>query len=299
MINRILKYNLIVLLVFAFASCNDVPLPYETFEDAQKGALARLLSTDGGSFKLTDVANSSFSNTMEYIGDVASQEWFASYTNSSVSPAVTSEPVLIKTINSFGTNAKSGLPEATVTITLQECLDALGLSASDVNGGDFIVIDADVITSSGTRFGKANSEASLYGAGFDGFFSVSKALVCDSDLAGSYRAATSGQSTDGCCPDPVSIEWDVTLTAGDGTDYVISDWTGGLYKTWYGVYGITPDFDMSTTITDACNQIVASFTEPFGTATTITGTVDPATGIITFSFVTGYDDVGTIVMTPN
>lgn len=298
MINRIIRFNLIALLVLALGSCNDVPLPYETFEDAEKGALARLLSTDGGSFKLTDVGNSSFSNTMEYIGDVASQEWYAKYTNNSVDPATTTSRVLVKTVSSFGTNAKSGLPEATVTITLQECLDALGLSASDVNGGDFIVVDADLITSSGTRFGASNSESSLYGAGFDGFFSVSKALVCDSDLAGTYSAVTTGQSTDGCCPDETTVDWEITLTLDSGTDYVISDWTGGLYKTWYGVYGITPDFDMSTTITDACNAIVASFTEPFGTDTTITGSVDPATGIITFSFLTGYADVGTIVMTP-
>lgn len=127
-------------------------------------------------------------------------------------------------------------------------------------------------------------------------------VVCPSDLSGEYNSVTTGLSTDTCCPDEVTTESSVTLVdEGDG-NYTVSDFSAGLYFTWYGVYGITEahqtDGTLSGGLIDICNEISGTFTEPFDTDTVVTGSVDAATGVITYSWVNGYGDAATVVLTP-
>lgn len=127
-------------------------------------------------------------------------------------------------------------------------------------------------------------------------------VTCPSDLAGTYSAATTGTSTDGCCPGEVTTTSTVTLTDLGGGSYLISDWSGGIYFAWYEIYGITAAFvnggGLNGNITDVCGTISGSFGEPFGTGITLTGSVNEASGVITYSWVNGYDDQATVVLTP-
>lgn len=143
--------------------------------------------------------------------------------------------------------------------------------------------------------GPANSRSSV------------RILIQDDDcptrnIAGEYTSTTTGTSTDACCPDPTTVEGELTIVEiGDG-EYTIFDWSAGLYLTWYEVYGLTPEFvaggGMTQPISVLCDNLSGEFTEPFGTIATITGKVDLDTGVITYSWSNEYDDTATVTLTP-
>lgn len=130
--------------------------------------------------------------------------------------------------------------------------------------------------------------------------------LCPTDLGGEYTATGVGTSTDGCCPDPTTVSADVTIVDNGGANYTISDWSAGLYLDWYGPdggdYGITEAMEtngtLNGTFTDACDQLSGEFSEPFQTSVTFTGSVDTETGVITYTWVNGYDDTATVTLTP-
>ena len=126
-------------------------------------------------------------------------------------------------------------------------------------------------------------------------------VVCPSDLAGEYSATTTGQSTDGCCPDPVTVTSDVTISGSSGA-YTIPDFSASLYFAWYAVYGITEgmgtDGTLELSFGDVCGQLSGTMNEPFDTEVVMTGSVDPSTGVITYTWVNGYDDTATVTLTP-
>ncbi len=131
-------------------------------------------------------------------------------------------------------------------------------------------------------------------------------VVCNSAIEGTYKGVTSGTSTDGCCPGTVEAEATVTLTKVGTGKYEISDFSSGLYKKWYEIYGIDDTYmanidktknKLRGDITDACNKISGAWTEPFGETMTIAGDVDPATGKITYNWVNGYGDKASVTLT--
>lgn len=115
-------------------------------------------------------------------------------------------------------------------------------------------------------------------------------------VGGTYAAATTGLSTDGCCPDEVSVTTEVTITDnGDGT-YTISDFSGGLYLEWYDVYTITPDTELPATLTVDGSTVTISGSEPYGTAVSGSGTYEKCSGDITYTWSNGYADTGTVTL---
>ncbi len=127
------------------------------------------------------------------------------------------------------------------------------------------------------------------------------AVVCPSDLAGTYTATTTGSSTDGCCPGEYSSTATVTVS-GSGGSYTISDFSAGLYLDWYGVYGITAAFEtdgrLSGAIVDICGDVSGTFGEPFGSNVTLVGSSDASTGVITYQWTNGFGDTGLVTLTP-
>lgn len=156
-----------------------------------------------------------------------------------------------------------------------------GIEAGEQLDIDIRIVSADVEIGSG--FGQAVHTIQI---------------TCNSDIGGTYTSTTTGTSTDPCCPTETTVTGTVTLTdEGDGF-YTISDWSAGLYLEWYDVYGITATTDLTAEIRDICDGISADFTEPFNTATELRGSRDAATGVITYTWVNGYGDQATVVLTP-
>jgi len=194
---KFIKQSLLLLVCALFVvSCADEPLPFDTYDDLQKGAFARKLTDDGGSYFITDPENSSFSFSVEFYGEnngqnVASHEWQI-WHRDNVNGTV-SEKVVIANVSagSFGTDPNSGLPTASYTFPMLEALATLGLTIDDVNPGDDLIFDGYVVLNDGRRFGPDNTGASLQGNnGFDGIFRFQKPLLCPSELVGTYDFST-------------------------------------------------------------------------------------------------------------
>ena len=135
----------------------------------------------------------------------------------------------------------------------------------------------------------------------DNFFtgdpiSINVTRDCPSDLEGTYSVLTTGQSTDGAAADPVvDLPYTVTLTKSGTNTYVVSDIFAGIYIDWYcEPYDYCSETEGS--ITDVCGNLSSSFTEPFGEAASISGTVGED-GTLTISFQNGYGDMATSVYT--
>lgn len=296
-------------LIFASA-CEEIETPFPEFDELEYGAFPRLLSGPTGEFNFFNVAGSSVSFTVEFYDEnngknVASYSWTVSYIDRTNNGANNKPAVSLVTVpaSSFGTSP-DGLPSTTLTFTLQQVLDALGLTRDDINGGDTFEFQGTITKTDGSTFSSTNTDANLVGQpAFKAFFFFRQNLICPSALAGEYTATTTGTSTDPCCPDETTLtDQTVTLVSKGSGKYEISDWSAGLYQEWYEVYGITSDYvaagNLTEMITDACGRISGSFIEPFGTTTTITGSVNDATGVITYTWVNGYDDTATVTLTP-
>lgn len=267
-------FNKIYLLAFAvmfLASCADEPLPFETFEEAEKGAFARLLNTDAGDFFFTDPNNSAFTFDVEFYGenngaDITKHEWFVRHRNNVT--GATSAPALLISVpsSSFGTNSTSGLPSASYSFNMNDALAALGITLDDVNGGDDMIFDGFLTLANGSVFGPDNTGGSLQGNnGFDGIFRFVKALKCASSLDGTYDGSSTGTGGIWNC----STTWtgDVTLeqigTSGEyavivknaaGEDVV--DMSMGAYFTCYGDDATLPsDASGELSILDACFKL--------------------------------------------
>lgn len=163
----------------------------------------------------------------------------------------------------------------------------------------------DIVLSNGTN-GKV---------GFEGPSDINSSMtftIIDDDcptnlLEGEYTSVTTGTSTDGCCPGSVtSMRETVTVTALGEGNYTVSDFSAGLYLDWYGpdggaygiVAGMETDGTLNGTFSNICNELNGTFGEPFNTDVTLTGSVDPSTGVITYTWVNGFDDTATVTLTP-
>ncbi len=163
------------------------------------------------------------------------------------------------------------------------------------NEGTFTINVSDTnIDNSGENLLLKLSEGSGFYTGTP--LSINITRDCPSELAGTYSVLTSGQSTDGAAADPVvDLPATVTLTKTGSNTYLVSDIFAGIYISWYcEAYGACAETEQ--VITDVCGNLSASFTEPFGSAASVSGTVN-ADGTLTLSFVNGYGDSATSVYT--
>jgi len=189
----------------------------------------------------------------------------------------------------FNIGSVSSLP-SDFSISFSDLVEnTLGLTEDDVAIGAEFTLFFEMQTSAGTIVQGGPTSAR----------SVKLAVSCPSDLEGVYTATTTGTSTDSCCPDETTVSSEVTITADGGGNYTINDFSAGLYVEWYTIYGITGPDDSPATFSDVCNMLtIFDTTEPFNTAVTGTGSIDPATGVITYTWVNGYDDTAVVTLTP-
>lgn len=292
-------------LFLAFTAC-EKDRAFIEFDDLEKGAFPRLLDGVNGEFNFFDPAGSSIDFTVEFYDEnqgknVQSYAWTASYVDKATNTISNPADVVSFTQSDFKPEPSSGLPSVTVQITFQQVLDALGLTVNDIKGGDAIRMQGTLTKTDGKQFTAVNTSAGILsnGPAFGAWFIFDQNIICPSDLGGTYATTTTGTSTDGCCPDETTVTGEVTLTAEGSGKYTISDWSAGLYLEWYDVYGITTDIDMTAELVDACGIIsLPAFGEPFGEQVTGSGSLDAATGVITFTWTSGWGDTAEVVLTP-
>lgn len=122
------------------------------------------------------------------------------------------------------------------------------------------------------------------------------------NIAGSYNTTVNATSTDACCPDPISVTGSQSIVDNGDNTYTIFDWSAGSYMAFYEQFGVTADYvaagNLNGVVSVICDEVSGVFGEPFGTETTVTGTINLDTGVITYTWTNGFDDTGTVVMTP-
>lgn len=300
--NRILITYLAAVLI-VMTACKDENLaPIATFDAAEKGAYPALIEDTDRDINLDNVAGSAYVYSIEFIdlekGNLVSEYALqVTYQDANTADGDNSTgPVEFRSwsASDFETNGNGnkGLPN--ITINASDVLTALGLT--EVGPGDVFRFIGRVTTTSGQSFMASNSSASVNGAAFRGHFNYSLTAICPSDIGGTYSVTSSGQSTDGCCPDPTTVTTTITLMDNGKGNYTMNDFSGGLYLEWYDVYGITAT-NSSGVLIDVCDKLTFGHKEdPFGGTLTASGTVE-ADGNFTIEWSNSFGDVGTSVYT--
>ncbi|MGJ3234653.1 hypothetical protein [Marivirga sp.] len=135
-----------------------------------------------------------------------------------------------------------------------------------------------------------------------------------STLGGEYSTTASGESTDGCPPNnPLSgLTSTETLTADPDNNveldngevlnaYIISDFHAGTYIDWYGdCYGYTFPTPARIFVNTTTGEVTGSVDDAFGSTNEITsGLMDACNGDITYDWINGFGDTGTITWVQN
>ncbi|MGM0581132.1 MAG: hypothetical protein ACQETL_10660 [Bacteroidota bacterium] len=135
-----------------------------------------------------------------------------------------------------------------------------------------------------------------------------------STLGGEYSTTASGESTDGCpSENPISgfastetmtADPDNNFTNDDGEDvnaYIISDFHAGVYMEWYGdCYGYTFPTPARIFVNTATGEVTGTVDDGFGSTNEITsGLMDACNGNITYEWINGFGDTGTITWVQN
>jgi len=190
-----------------------------------------------------------------------------------------------KTYNIGTADLVSIFPENEVTMDSLDLGDAFQISA------DFYMQDGTFLSGWSPAL-LDKSAASIYSV------FVNYPVACASSIpTGTYTTVSSGQSTDPCCTAPVeNFPGEVVITSPSPGQYAVDDIFAGLYIEWYSVYGLT--FKVQQNFTDICNNLTATFDDPFGGGVTMEGTYDPETGEIRFSGSNTFGDTWTTVWTP-
>lgn len=262
------KYSFLLGLAVFLISCEQ-DRTFPEYEDIEHGAYPRLLGSITGpnapSFNYNDPANASISFMVEFYDDengqtVDSYSWTANHTQTGTSAVIASQ-----TRADFGVNAENGRPTASFTFTLQQALDALGLTIDDVNGGEAIDFYATLTTNRGQTFTRTNTNAITQGQpAFRALFQIKSNLICPSEMEGVFDASTTGQGVWAGTPCSSSwtgkVEW---INEGNGVYNIRSfiegdtliDISMGSYFACYGATAQSsfPNGDLK--ITDACGKL--------------------------------------------
>lgn len=175
-----------------------------------------------------------------------------------------------------------------ISLSIDDLLEGLEISAEELAPGDAWSFSYKVNLKSGKTLSPQDNSTIAFSC---------LSLIEE----GVYTAVSSGTSTDGCpSPNPVEdLAYEVTLTAIDGQagNYEVSDYSAGVYQSWYGAcYGYT--FETSAVLTDVCNSISFTVTDAFSCSNSGTGTYDPDTGVISYTWSNCFGDSGSVVLTP-
>lgn len=304
--------SIVVLLMTVTLSCKDESkLPFD-YENPDFGAYATVIDVPSGSFLAEDAPGfpldptvSRFTITLEVRdvekgGLLEEYEFLAKFVDNNI-PIVTKPETSVATIpaSAFSKDSNTGYPRATITVESSAILTALGLVASDVNGGDVFEIRHILRLKDGREFTNSNTSGVVTGGAFFNapmFNTVS--VLCPSDLVGNYNAVTDWIDYYGV---PDVNNYTVTLTAGTGTgQYNLPDLSGGMEPI---VWGNPPVASVFEDVCGKLNLVSAPYFYGYlmnGPANTFgnNSNVNPGTGVITIFWENVFAEHGRTVLTP-
>ena len=309
---NILKTFGALLMIFLVSCQQTEDFPFQTFDDLEKGAFARLLAPSRAEmfFVLTDGASSSFDIAVEFYDEsngstVTDYDWVVRYEDASDNANSTSDAPFESIPSSAFTTSASGLPGASWSVSLGAAADAVGKSIDELTGGSRFVFNATLKTNKGQEFTSANTGDNIESsAAFGGFFFFNASLVCESALNGTLSyvhtnllAGAGGPGT-GVPHSTTELTGTVEWQAVDGAtgSYLTSDASFGLFPDLGYDAQSSIDGVGTVAIGDACNIISVSGADQYGDSYTYT--IDAVDGVnLTITWENTWGDGGTVVLT--
>jgi len=300
----------ILALLMVLVSCTDFVEPNIPYKDFNTGAYLRTIARTSVTFNFFDLESSRFALTLEAVdaengGTVETVEIRVRHRRLiqgvgleyiPVQTPGTWTDVLVKTLTAadFAPNDASRFLRASFEITANEAMEALGLTAADIDGGDNFEFRLVLNDRFGRVFSNDNRSADVSGGLFYASpFQYNVGVVCPSELGGTYRTnIIQATGPFGSCP--ANTAGEITLTQReDGVSYDVSDGT-------FGYWGCVGD-DWGTgavVLTDACGALSLSGTDKYGDSYSMS-VVSSTTTEFTIEWVNTYNEGGTVTIFAN
>ncbi len=304
---RNIKNIFLALLALVVVACGDPELPFETFEELEKGAFARRLSLSGA-FTFGQAATSSYQGSVEFYSEnqganVASYDWTVEY--SGVAGDRSAVSFLSIPSSSFGTNSDTGLPMATFTLGMTDALSALSLTETDITGGDRFRFKATVVLADGRSFTPEQVGTNLISsASFSHLGLIDANVVCVSALGGTINYSTTAMEfgagsggSQGACAGTITGSFDLT---DDGDGNYTFDYPNGNNDQSFGMFDFCWSDDPQTGdrgMTDVCGLVDNRGTDKYGDTYYWTALSGAGTPSITFDWINDWGDRGTVTLT--
>lgn len=214
--------------------------------------------------------------------------------------ATLSPEVPLTTVPGSAFAASGKYTRTTINIPLSTALTAMGFTTADINGGDFVEYRLILTDTQDRVFTNTNLSPDVSGGAFYASpFLYRVAVVCPSDLAGTYSYVTTNIECDNCpgsvpgpagCGPSVSGNGTFTATTTPGR-YSVSDAT-------FGQYGCAWNDNPATGVffNDACLKVSTSGSDQYGLIYTFTLVANTGTAL-TLDWENDYGDRGRTVLT--
>jgi hypothetical protein len=308
-INRYIQGTILVFMML-MVSCADFVEPNIPYKDFNTGAYLRTISRTSTTFNFFDLANSRFALTLEAVdaengATVETVEIRVRHRR--IIPGVgveyipTQTPgawtdVLLKTLTAadFAPNTESRFLRASFEIPASAAMEALGLTAADIEGGDTFEFRLVLNDRLGRVFSNHNRSADVEGGLFYASpFLYPVGVVCPSDLGGTFRTVTvAATGPFGSCP--ANTAGEITFTPrADGVSYDVSDGTFG----YWGCVGDTWGTG-AVVLNDACGALSLTGTDKYGDGYSMEVVSVTATEL-TINWVNTYNEGGTVIIFAN
>lgn len=172
---KLLKYITTVVLLISLAGCSvneeNFPVPLDEVLN-NNGAYLRILSVESAGFDILDLENAAYIIDAEVFdreeGDLLENvEFYVSYTSADGQTiAETSEPVKTYSASEFTRGGQNNLPQATITISIDDVLGPLGLTRDDLLIGDTFRVRWDLNLTDGRTFSADDASTVITGGAF-------------------------------------------------------------------------------------------------------------------------------------
>jgi hypothetical protein len=264
---RILPIYLFAGLIL-FSCADDSLSPIITFDKAGKGAYVRLLQETARDLNLFDLAGSNYNYSVEFV-DLEQGNLVSEYKldlifqdNNPDNGDNSSGPSTFRSwsASEFGTTERGFKGVDNITITANDLLSAVGISADALQAGDQFIVKGFLILSDGSVFGKDNSSAAVNGSAFQGHFDFTLNATCPTNLAGTYDYTVLESWCGGLdCP-----TGQVTLTLTT-SGYDIDDFSLGAYNQCYSPCTGGAALPLGNLrLVDVCNKISVTGASQWG-----------------------------------
>lgn len=303
-------FGLLMTLILLVSSCTDFVDPVIPYKDFNTGAYLRTIDRTSVTFNFFDLSSSNFALTLESVDindgkDLKSVEVRVRHRR--LIPGVGLEYlplradadrlVLTLSESDFSTNSDSKFTRASFSIPAMEAIEAVGLSANDIQQGDAFEFRLVLEDKNGRIFSDNNRSSDVAGGNFyQSPFFYNVTVVCPSDLSGKFTFVTTDVVTGsggnaGNCGDAFSGE--ITIEETGSAEYKFSDASFGVFEC---AYGDTPPGG-GLRLTDSCGFLDIVGTDKYGDAYTISIVSNDGSSL-TFNWSNDWGDGGTTTLTP-